>query len=108
MREAEMDEIQKEVRAMSDGVKASFDDATRSVESVRQSARVDQPKPAPVAQAKAADPANQAPPSAAPASTKSSTAEPSQPVMASEALADDPEPSILPPGKTPDKTGGPD
>jgi sec-independent protein translocase protein TatB len=31
MREAEMDELQKEVRAVSDGVKASLDDATRSV-----------------------------------------------------------------------------
>lgn len=38
MREAEMDEIQKEVRAVSEGVKASLDDATRSVESVKAAA----------------------------------------------------------------------
>lgn len=41
MREAEMDEIQKEVRAVSDGVKASLDEATRSVESVKGAAQVD-------------------------------------------------------------------
>lgn len=43
MREAEMDEIQKEIRAVSDGVKASLDDATRSVDSVKQAARVEPP-----------------------------------------------------------------
>jgi len=41
MREAEMDQIQKDVRAMSDGVKASLDEATRSVESVKAAAKVD-------------------------------------------------------------------
>lgn len=41
MREAEMEEIQKEVRAVSDGVKASLDDATRSVESVKAAAGVE-------------------------------------------------------------------
>lgn len=41
MREAEMDDIQKEVRAVSDGVKASLDDATRSVDSVKQAVRTD-------------------------------------------------------------------
>jgi sec-independent protein translocase protein TatB len=41
MREAEMDQIQKDVRAVSDGVKASLDEATRSVESVKAAAKVD-------------------------------------------------------------------
>lgn len=41
MREAEMDQIQKDVRALSDGVKASLDEATRSVESVKAAAKVD-------------------------------------------------------------------
>lgn len=49
LREAEMDEIQKEVRAVSDGVKASLDEATRSVDSVKQAARVDA-RPPPGAQ----------------------------------------------------------
>jgi sec-independent protein translocase protein TatB len=43
LREAEMDQIQKEVRAVSDGLKASLDEATTSVDSVRQAARVDGP-----------------------------------------------------------------
>lgn len=41
MREAEMDQIQKEMRAVSEGVKASLDDATRSVESVKSAAKID-------------------------------------------------------------------
>lgn len=41
MREAEMDEIQKEVRAVSDGVKASLEEATRSVESAKAAAEVE-------------------------------------------------------------------
>jgi sec-independent protein translocase protein TatB len=41
MREAEIDQIQKDVRSVSDGVKASLDDATRSVESVRAAAKVE-------------------------------------------------------------------
>lgn len=41
MREAEMDEIKKEVRAVSDGLKSSIDEATRSVDGVRTAARVD-------------------------------------------------------------------
>lgn len=41
MREAEMDQIQKEVRALGDGVKASLDDATRSVESVKSAAKIE-------------------------------------------------------------------
>jgi sec-independent protein translocase protein TatB len=41
MREAEMNEIQKEVRAVSDGVKASLDEATRSVESVKAATKVE-------------------------------------------------------------------
>jgi sec-independent protein translocase protein TatB len=40
MREAEMDQLQKEVRAVSDGVKASLDDATRSVSEVKAAATV--------------------------------------------------------------------
>lgn len=43
LREAEMDEIQKEMRAVSDGVKASLDEATRSVDSVKQASRVEPP-----------------------------------------------------------------
>lgn len=41
MREAEMDQIQKEIRGVSDGIKASLDDATRSVESAKSAANVD-------------------------------------------------------------------
>jgi sec-independent protein translocase protein TatB len=41
MREAEMDQIQKEIRSVSDGVKASLDDATRSVESAKAAAKVE-------------------------------------------------------------------
>lgn len=41
MREAEMDQIQKELRSVSDGVKASLDDATRSVESAKAAAKVE-------------------------------------------------------------------
>lgn len=138
MREAEMDEIQKEVRAVSDGVKASLDDATRSVESVKQAARVDVPvdgsKAASVELPKAATSAEGIPAdvpkpdepkavtgapagdSAESAGTTREVVEPapavpapaaSEHVMASEGIADEPEPSILPPGKTPDKIGGP-
>lgn len=59
MREAELDQIQKEVRAMSDGVKTSLDDATRSVESVKTAAKVDlDAKPAPTGvEAAAGEPA---------------------------------------------------
>jgi sec-independent protein translocase protein TatB len=49
MREAEMDQIQKEIRSVSDGVKASLDDATRSVESAKAAAKVEtdvKPEPA--------------------------------------------------------------
>ena len=52
MREAEMDSIQKEVREIGEGVKKSFDDATRAVDSTKAAMRVDlnanhvvQPKP---------------------------------------------------------------
>jgi sec-independent protein translocase protein TatB len=41
MREAEVEEIQKEVRAVSDGVKASLDEATRSVEGVKAAAKIE-------------------------------------------------------------------
>jgi sec-independent protein translocase protein TatB len=41
MREAEMDQIQKEIRGVSDGIKASLDDATRSVESAKAAAKVE-------------------------------------------------------------------
>jgi sec-independent protein translocase protein TatB len=41
MREAEMDQIQKEIRGVGDGIKASLDDATRSVESVKAAAKVE-------------------------------------------------------------------
>lgn len=41
MREAEMDQIQKEMRAVSEGVKASLDDATRSVDGIKSAAKVD-------------------------------------------------------------------
>jgi sec-independent protein translocase protein TatB len=41
MREAEMEELKKEVRSVSDGVKASLDDATRSVNEIKQAAKVD-------------------------------------------------------------------
>ena len=127
MREAEMEEIQKEVRAVSDGVKASLDDATRSVESVKQAARVD----VPVEGSMAASP--ELPKAATPDEPKAVTSTPagdsvegagtapspvipapavpgpaaSEHVMASEVIADEPEPSILPPGKSPDKLGGP-
>lgn len=50
MREAEMEELQKEVRVVGDGVKASLDEATRSVEGVKAAAQVDvDAKPAPKA-----------------------------------------------------------
>lgn len=41
MREAEMDQIQKEIRGVGDGIKASLDDATRSVESAKAAAKVE-------------------------------------------------------------------
>ena len=41
MREAEMDQIQKDVKAVSDGVKASLDEATRSVESVKAAVKAE-------------------------------------------------------------------
>jgi sec-independent protein translocase protein TatB len=41
MREAEMEDIKKEVRAVSDGVKATLDDATRSVTEAKAAAEVD-------------------------------------------------------------------
>ncbi len=43
MREAEMDEIQKEVRSVSDGVKASLDEATRSIDSAKDAAQAKPP-----------------------------------------------------------------
>lgn len=118
MREAEMDEIKKEVQALNEGVRTSLNDATRSVESVRQAARVEEPKAAASSeQAKAVTPAE--PPKAVTSTETNpeiSSAQPapvtsppvaSSPVMASEAVtdeasADEPTPSILPPGKTPD------
>mgnify|MGYP000991669405 CR=1 FL=1 len=73
LREAEMDEIQKEMRAVSDGVKASLDEATRSVDSVKQAARVDPPSlGAPAAGAKPAG--ADAPASAEPAATSTAPA----------------------------------
>ena len=59
MREAEMDQIQKEMRAVSEGVKASLDDATRAVESVKSAAKVDpdaKPEAAKPTEALCADP----------------------------------------------------
>lgn len=60
MREAEMDSIQKEMRDIGDGVKKSFDDATRSVDSAKAAMRVDlnanhvvQPKPESAVEAEA-------------------------------------------------------
>jgi len=41
MREAELDEIQKEVRGVGDSVKASLDEATRSIDSATSAAKVD-------------------------------------------------------------------
>lgn len=41
MREAELDELQKEVRDLRDGVKSSFDSATRSVDDAKAAMRVD-------------------------------------------------------------------
>ncbi|MCC7251564.1 Sec-independent protein translocase protein TatB [Hyphomicrobium sp.] len=41
MREAELDQIKKEVQAVSEGVKSSLDEATRSVESVKASAKIE-------------------------------------------------------------------
>jgi sec-independent protein translocase protein TatB len=101
MREAEMDEIQKEVRGISDGVKASIDGVTSSVESVTQAAKVEEPKIG-SDQPKAV--------TSAPAAASEDAAalpSPSEPVMASETIADTPEQSILPPDKAPDKAGGP-
>jgi sec-independent protein translocase protein TatB len=103
MREAEMDEIKKEVRAVSEGVKASIDGVTNSVSSAAQAARIEEPKLTPAAPkavtsepaaVTAADPAASTPPT------------PSEPVMASETIADTPERSILPPDKAPDKASG--
>jgi sec-independent protein translocase protein TatB len=54
VREAEMDEIQKEVRAMSDGVKASLDDATRHVERAKAAATVEPSIAKPAAETKPA------------------------------------------------------
>ena len=60
MREAEMDSIQKEMRDIGDGVKKSFEDATRSVDSAKAAMRVDlnsntgvQPKPESLVKAEA-------------------------------------------------------
>ncbi len=79
LREAEMDEIQKEMRAVSDGVKASLDEATRSVDSVKQAARVDPPSlGAPAAGAKPAGadaPASAEPAATSPAPTTTSAAD---------------------------------
>lgn len=41
MREAEMDQIQKEMQSVSEGVKASLDDATRAAESVKSATKID-------------------------------------------------------------------
>lgn len=49
MREAELDQIQKEVRAVGDGVKASLDEATRSVEGVKEAAKIETNTPPDVA-----------------------------------------------------------
>ena len=73
MREAEMDQIQKEVRAVSDGVKASLDEATRSVGTAAQQARID---PAKDGEPKKADSVLPAPVSVpAPASAPVATSE---------------------------------
>lgn len=41
MREAEMEEIQKEIRGVKDGVKASLDEAVRSADGIRQAAKIE-------------------------------------------------------------------
>ncbi len=50
MREAEMDQLKKEVQAVSDGVKASLNDATRSVNEIKAATKVEAdalPQPTP-------------------------------------------------------------
>jgi sec-independent protein translocase protein TatB len=41
MREAELDQIQKEIRSVSEGVKTSLDQATRSVDDLKSAAKVE-------------------------------------------------------------------
>lgn len=58
MREAEMEELQKEVRAVSEGVKSSLDEVTRSVEGVKTAVETDvKPVPAKALGNDSADPA---------------------------------------------------
>lgn len=77
MREAEMDEIQKEVRAVSEGVKASLDEATRSVESVKTAAETKIDTSAePAAEALAEPRADDAKPDGAAADAPALTADP--------------------------------
>lgn len=45
MREAEMDSIQKEMRDVGEGVKKSFDDVTRSIDSTKAAMKVDPDAP---------------------------------------------------------------
>lgn len=77
MREAEMDEIQKEVRAVSEGVKASLDEATRSVESVKTASETKIDTSAEPAPESLAEPlADDAKPDGAPADAPALTADP--------------------------------
>lgn len=74
MREAEVDEIQKQVRSVSDGMKASLDDATRSVEQAQQSAHVELPPEEPgvvadAGEAHASEPAASSRPPTVPSNT---------------------------------------
>jgi sec-independent protein translocase protein TatB len=78
MREAEMEEIQKEVRAMSDGVKASIDDAARQADSVKAAVNAEPSiaKPAvapPTQDAKPAEAVPQTAAEAAPAAPETTT-----------------------------------
>lgn len=74
MREAEMEEIKKEVRAVSEGVKASLDDVTREAQSVKAAVAAEpaiaKPAVAPPAAAEtaSAEATPEAAPEAAPAS----------------------------------------
>lgn len=72
MREAEMDQIQKEMRDVRDGVKASLDEATRSVDAVKSAARIDSATSAPASKPLAAP---EGEPSIAPSPSPGETAQ---------------------------------
>ncbi len=97
MREAELDQIQKEIRSVGEGVKTSLDQATRSVDDLKSAAKIDlDAGPKPSATAPAATEAPKVPADTTPAittpaiETPAATTPPSETAASETAASDSP------------------